>query len=122
MVLTSSTSHTDKNSRVLSNSRDKDTSAPKSKVTTLGSSLKLGTKQTSITTDKSTKATHQGDDPPGSEFDITRVVVPLSEPDYFADMEPAVSFKAKDSKVVPVHSHSEKLSSKLAMVEDTSQV
>lgn len=120
---TSSPSHTDKFNRTLSHSRDKDTSASKLTAVSHGSALKLGSKKATNKTDKSSMALRQPKvEAPGSEFDIMQVAVRSNEPDYFADMEPAVSFKAKDSKVVPMHSHSEQLSSKLAMVEDTAQV
>ena len=122
MDFTSSSSpQTDKFNRTISHSREQNTSS-KSTTATHGSALKLGAKKPTSKTDKSSKARHPSDEPPGNEFDVTRIPVLSSEPDYFADMEPSVSFKAKDSKTIPVHPHSEQLSSKLAMVEDTSQV
>ena len=84
--------------------------------------MKLGSKKTSSKDDKPSKARQQRNKLPGSEFEITGIPIRSTEPDYFTDMEPAVSFKAKDSKVIPVHSYSEQLSSKLAMVDDMSQV
>lgn len=120
---TPSSSRREKFNKAPFHSRDKDSYSSKS-AATQGNALKLGSKKTSSKTDKSkpSKSRHQSDDPPGSEFEITRVVVKSSEPDYFADMEPSVSFNAKGSKDSPVHSHAGGLSSKLAMVEDTSQV
>lgn len=114
-------SQAEKFKRTSSHSRDKDTYSSKS---TQGNALKLGSKKSPGRTDKSksSKSRNQSDEPPGSEFEITRVVVRSNEPDYFADMEPAVSFKAKDSKGSVLQSHPGGLSSKLAMVEDSSQV
>ena len=111
----------EKFNRTSFHSRDKDTSPSKS---IQGNALKLGSKKSSGRTDKSkpSKSRHQTNVPAGSEFEITQVVVRSSEPDYFADMEPAVSFKAKDSKGSLLQSHPGGLSSKLAMVEDSSQV
>lgn len=116
-------SQAEKFNRTSFHSRDKDSYSSKS-TAAQGNALKLGSKKSSSKADKSkpSKSRHQRNEPPGSEFEITRVVVTSSEPDYFADMEPSVSFKAKDSKDLPVHSHTGGLSSKLAMVEDTSQV
>ena len=114
-------SEAEKFKRTSFNSRDKDTYSSKS---TQGNALKLGSKKPSGRTDKlkHSKSRHQSDEPPGSEFEIPRVVVRSSEPDYFADMEPAVSFKAKGSKDSVLQSHPGRLSSKLTMVEDSSQV
>ena len=114
-------SQAEKSKKTSFHSRDKDTYSSKS---TQGNALKLGSKKSSGRTDqsKSSKSRYQREKPPGSEFEITRVVVRSSEPDYFADMEPAVSFKAKDSKGSFIQSHPGALSSKLAMVEDSSQV
>ena len=117
-------SQAEKFKRTSSHSRDtysRDTYSSKS---TQGNALKLGSKKSPGRTDKSksSKSRNQSDEPPGSEFEITRVVVRSNEPDYFADMEPAVSFKAKDSKGSVLQSHPGGLSSKLAMVEDSSQV
>lgn len=117
-----SSSPTGKFSKTVSHSRDKDSSTSKFTAVSHGSAMKLGTKKASIKTDRTTKSRQPTTDPPGSEFDIMQVAVRSSEPDYFADMEPAVSFKAKDSKIVPLESHADQLSSKLAMLEDTSQV
>ena len=123
MDFTSSPSHVEKFNRTLSHSREKDISASKSTAVTHGNALKLGSKKASNKKDKSSKAPRQAKvKTPGSEFDIMQVAVSSSEPDYFADMEPAVNFKVKDSKVIPMHPHSEQLSVKLAMVEDTAQV
>ena len=119
---TAPSSQAEKFNRTSFNSRDKDSYSTKS---TQGNALKLGARKYSGRTDKSkpSKSRHHSDEPPGSEFEITRVVVRSSEPDYFADMEPAVSFKAKDSKGSVLQSHpGSGLSSKLAMVEDSSQV
>lgn len=120
---TSSSSQTEKFNRTSFNSRDKDSHSSKS-TATHSNALKLGSKKSSGNRDKSKPSNprHQSDFPPGSEFEITQITVRSTEPDYFADMEPSVSFKAKDSKASPVHSHSGGLSSKLAMVEETSQV
>ena len=117
---TPSSSQAEKFNRTTFHSRDKDSYSSKSKASTQGNALKLGSKKSSGRTEKSKPS--KSDEPPGSEFEITRVVVRSSEPDYFADMEPAVSFKAKDSKDSLAHSHPGGLSSKLAMVEDSSQV
>lgn len=119
---TSPSSQTDKFNKTLLHSRDKDTYTSKSTTKTHGSVLKLGSKKTSREADKSSKARQQSDETPGGEFDIIRVPFRSTEPDYFADMEPSVNFKAKDSKASSMPSYSEQLSSKLAMVEDTSQV
>jgi len=118
---TYSSSQAEKFNTTSFNSRNKDSSISKS---TQGNALKLGFKKSLGGTDKSkpSKSRHQSDEPPGSEFEITRVVTHSSEPDYFADMEPVVSFKAKDSKGSLLQSHTGRLSSKLAMVEDTSEV
>ena len=119
----SPSTRTDKFNRTSLTSLDKNTSAAKITTTgTHGSALKLGSKKTSSKDDKPSKARQQRNKLPGSEFEITGIPIRSPEPDYFADMEPAVSFKAKDSKVIPVHSYSEQLSSKLAMVDDMSQV
>lgn len=107
---THSSSQVEKFNRTPFNSRNKDSSISKS---TQGNALKLA---------KPSKSRHQSDEPPGSEFEITRAITHSSEPDYFADMEPVVSFKAKDSKGSLLQSHTGILSSKLAMVQDTSQV
>ena len=114
-------SQAEKFKRTSFHSRDKDTYSSKS---THGNALKLGSKKASGRTDKSksSKSRRQSDEAHGSEFEIMRVVVRSSEPDYFADMEPAVSFKAKDSKGSLLQSNPGGLSSKLAMVEDSSQV
>lgn len=114
-------SQAEKLKRTSFHSRDKDTYSSKS---TQGNALKLGSKKSSGRTDKSksSKSRHKSDEPLESEFEVTRVSVRSSEPDYFADMEPAVSFKAKDSKGSALQSHTRGLSSKLAMVEDSSQV
>lgn len=114
-------SQAEKFNRTSFHTRDKDSYSSKS---TRGNALKLGSKKSSGRTDKSkpSKSRHQSDEPPGSEFEIPRVVVRSSEPDYFADMEPAVSFKANDSKGSVLQSHTGGLSSKLAMVEASSQV
>lgn len=114
-------SQAEKFNRTSFHTRDKDSYSSKS---TRGNALKLGSKKSSGRTDKSkpSKSRHQSDEPPGSELEIPRVVVRSSEPDYFADMEPAVSFKANDSKGSVLQSHTGGLSSKLAMVEDSSQV
>ena len=119
---TASSSPTGKFSKTVSHSRDKDTSTSKFTAVSHGSAMKLGTKKTSNKTDRTAKSRQPTTDLPGSEFDIMQVAVRSSEPDYFADMEPAVSFKAKDSKIVRLESHADQLSSKLAMLEDTSQV
>lgn len=121
---TPSSSQAEKFNRTSFHSRDKDSYSFKSKGSTQGNALKLGSKKSSGRTEKSkpSKSRHQSDEPPGSEFEITRVVVRSSEPDYFADMEPAVSFKARNSKDSVLQSHPGGLSSKLAMVEDSSQV
>lgn len=118
---THSSSQVEKFNRTPFNSRNKDSSISKS---TQGNALKLGFKKSLGGTDKSkpSKSRHQSDEPPGSEFEITRAITHSSEPDYFADMEPVVSFKAKDSKGSLLQSHTGILSSKLAMVQDTSQV
>ena len=114
-------SQAEKSKKTSFHSCNKDTYSSKS---TQGNALKLGSKKSSGRTDqsKSSKSRHQREEPPGSEFEITRVVFRSSEPDYFADMEPAVSFKAKDSKGSVIQSHPGTLSSKLAMVQDSSQV
>lgn len=119
MDFSSPSTRTDKFNRTSLTSLDKNTSAPKITAGTHGSAMKLGSKKTSS---KPSKARQQRNKLPGSEFEITEIPIRSTEPDYFADMEPAVSFKAKDSKVIPVHSYSEQLSSKLAMVDDMSQV
>ena len=127
---------TEKFNRTSSHSRDKDNHSSKSTASTHSNALKLGPKKStsktekssskmeksSSKTEKSSKTRHPSGEPPGSEFDIMRVAVRSSEPDYFADMEPSVNFKERDSKHLPLHSHPGGLSSKLAMVEDTSQV
>ena len=115
MDFSSSPVHTDKFKTTFSHSHDKDTSLPKSTYLSHSSALKLGAKKLSQKTIK-TK-----DEAPGSEYDIMRVALRSSEPDYFADMEPAVSFTAKNNKTTLTRSHSAELSSKLVMVEDTSQ-
>ena len=115
-------SQTDKFNRSSPDSRDKESYSSKSSASIHTNALKLGTKKSSSKTDKSSKTRRQSDERPGSEFEITRIVVRSSEPDYFADMEPSVSFKVKDSENLPGQSQAGGLSSKLAMVEDTSQV
>ena len=106
MDFISSPSHADKFNRTFSHSRAKDTSASKLTTVSHGSALKLGSKKATNKTDKSSKAPRKPRvEAPGSEFDVMQVAVRSNEPDYFADMEPAVSFKAKDSKVIPMHSH-----------------
>lgn len=122
MDFSSPSTRTDKFNRTSLTSLDKNTSAAKITTGTHGSAMKLGSKKTSSKDDKPSKARQERNKLPESEFEITGIPIRSTEPDYFADMEPAVSFKAKDSKVIPVHSYSEQLSSKLAMVDDMSQV
>ena len=110
----SSPVRTEKFKTTFSYTHDKDSSAQKTH--SHASAMKLGTKKPLRKTRK-TK-----DEAPGNEYDIMQVAVRSREPDYFADMEPTVSFTDKGTKITVSRSHSTELSSKLAMVEDNSQV
>lgn len=103
-------------------SRNKESYPSKSSAPTHSKALKLGSKKSSTKTEKSSKSRRRSEERLGSEFEITRIEVRSREPDYFADMEPSVTFKEKNSDVQPGKSQGAGLSSKLAMVEDTSQV
>ncbi|RMX46617.1 hypothetical protein pdam_00020965 [Pocillopora damicornis] len=103
-------------------SRNKESYPSKSSAPTHSNALKLGSKKSSTKTEKSSKSRRRSEERLGSEFEITRIEVRSREPDYFADMEPSVTFKEKNSDVQPGKSQGAGLSSKLAMVEDTSQV
>lgn len=103
-------------------SRNKESYPSKSSAPTHSNALKLGSKKSSTKTEKSSKSRRRSEERLGSEFEITQIEVRSREPDYFADMEPSVTFKEKNSDVQPGKSQGAGLSSKLAMVEDTSQV
>ena len=84
-----------------------------------GNPLKLGVKNSSSKINRPLKGREKKVESLVSEYEIPMTRLLHKERDFFADMEPSVSFKAKN---LPVQSTSGTLSSKLAMVEHTSQV